>query len=118
MKAADVFVFGFVIPIFGLHFRGDACATPVVATRTEGAQELIEAGKSGLLVDVGRRTNWHPRSETIDDGSLRRRLGGEAAIHCKRTVWTGQDGRRDRKDLCRGSAWGRGKGKGEREDGA
>ncbi len=85
MKAADVFVSASYTESFGLAIlEAMACATPVVATRTEGAQELIEAGKSGLLVDVGKIDELASAiSRLLDDDSLRRRLGGEAAIHAR-----------------------------------
>jgi len=85
MKAADVFVSASYTESFGLAIlEAMACATPVVATRTEGAQELIEAGKSGLLVDVGKTDELASAIlRLLDDGSLRRRLGGEAAIHAR-----------------------------------
>ncbi|MDX6709734.1 MAG: hypothetical protein QOH96_750, partial [Blastocatellia bacterium] len=85
MKAADVFVSASYTESFGLAIlEAMACATPVVATRTEGAQELIEAGKSGLLVDVGKTDELTSAIlRLLDDDSLRRRLGGEAAIHAR-----------------------------------
>jgi glycosyltransferase involved in cell wall biosynthesis len=52
--AMDVFVSASETESFGLAIvEAMAAGTPVVATQTEGAQEVIEAGKTGLLVPIG-----------------------------------------------------------------
>lgn len=50
----DVFVSASQTESFGLAIaEAMAAETPVVATRTEGAQEIIRDGKTGLLVPIG-----------------------------------------------------------------
>ena len=39
-----------------------ALGIPVVSTRIMGIPELIEDGRSGLLVSPGRPIRWWPRS--------------------------------------------------------
>jgi len=52
--ATDVFVSASETESFGLSIvEAMAAGTPVVATRTEGAQEVIEDGISGVLVPIG-----------------------------------------------------------------
>ena len=52
--AMDVFVSASETESFGLAIaEAMAAGTPVVATRTEGAQEVVEDQKTGLLVPIG-----------------------------------------------------------------
>jgi glycosyltransferase involved in cell wall biosynthesis len=52
--ATDVFVSASETESFGLSIaEAMAAATPVVATMTEGAQEVVENGVTGLLVEIG-----------------------------------------------------------------
>jgi glycosyltransferase involved in cell wall biosynthesis len=52
--AMDVFVSASETESFGLAMaEAMAAGTPVVATRTEGAQEVVEDQKTGLLVPIG-----------------------------------------------------------------
>jgi L-malate glycosyltransferase len=56
--ALDVFVSASHSESFGLAIaEAMACATPVVSTNTGGALEIIEPGKTGLLVPVGEVGN-------------------------------------------------------------
>ncbi|HET6889958.1 MAG TPA: glycosyltransferase family 4 protein [Pyrinomonadaceae bacterium] len=53
-RALDVFVSASHTESFGLAIaEAMAAETPVVATKTEGAQEIIRDGKTGLLVPIG-----------------------------------------------------------------
>jgi glycosyltransferase involved in cell wall biosynthesis len=52
--AMDVFISASETESFGLAMvEAMAAGTPVVATRTEGAQEVVEDQKTGLLVPIG-----------------------------------------------------------------
>ena len=52
--AMDVFVSASETESFGLAIaEAMAAGTAVVATRTEGAQEVVEDRKTGLLVEIG-----------------------------------------------------------------
>lgn len=52
--ALDVFVSASHTESFGLAIaEAMASGTPVVTTETEGAREIVQAGKTGLLVPVG-----------------------------------------------------------------
>jgi glycosyltransferase involved in cell wall biosynthesis len=54
MRSIEVFVSSSRSESFGLAIlESMACGTPVVATRTGGAQELIGDQKAGLLVNIG-----------------------------------------------------------------
>ncbi len=68
---------------FGLGIaEAMACETPVVATRTEGMQEVFEDGIGGYYADVG---NTDQIAESIikllTDSELRTRMGKEAREH-------------------------------------
>lgn len=53
-RALDVFVSASQTESFGLAIaEAMAAATPVVATKTDGAQEIIRDGRTGLLVPIG-----------------------------------------------------------------
>lgn len=79
--ATDVFVSASETESFGLSIaEAMAAGTAVVATRTEGAQEIIEDQATGLLVDIGDVTAI---AESIiallKDGDHRKQMGIRAA---------------------------------------
>ena len=65
---------------FGLGIaEAMACETPVVATRTEGMQEVFEDGLGGYYADVGNTDQIAERiTRLLTDSELRRRMGKEA----------------------------------------
>ncbi len=72
---------------FGLGIaEAMACETPVVATRTEGMQEVFEDGIGGYYADVG---NTDQIAESIikllTDSELKTRMGKEAREHILNT---------------------------------
>lgn len=90
-RAADVFVFPSVChEAFGLPVaEAMACEVPVVATRSGGVAEVVEDGRTGLLVprgDAGALADALLR--LLADADLRRRLGqaGRARV-LRRYAW-------------------------------
>ncbi len=75
--ALDVFVSASRTESFGLAIvEAMACATPVVATETEGAKEIIEAQKTGLFVPVGGVEAMATAVTTLlEDGIMRQQIG-------------------------------------------
>ena len=75
--ALEVFVSASRTESFGLAIaEAMACATPVVATETEGAKEIIENGETGLLVPVGGIEALATAVTTLlEDGTMRQRTG-------------------------------------------
>ena len=80
LHALDVFISPSHTEAFGLSIvEAMASGLPVVATRTEGAREIIEDGVNGLLVAVG--DNEQMASLTlalVKDEARRRELGARA----------------------------------------
>lgn len=77
-RDSDVFVFPSVWDEpFGMPIvEAMACGVPVVATRGGGIPELIEHGRTGLLVDRGDAAGLTEALNTLlADDSLRRRMG-------------------------------------------
>jgi L-malate glycosyltransferase len=75
--ALDIFVSASHTESFGLAIaEAMASATPVVATETEGAREIIEGPTQGLLVPVGRTEALAAAvTDLIKDSDKRRSLG-------------------------------------------
>jgi glycosyltransferase involved in cell wall biosynthesis len=79
--ASDLFVSASETESFGLSMaEAMAASTPVVATMTEGAQEVIENGITGLLVPIGdvERIAQSMVQLLTNDGA-RARLGQQAS---------------------------------------
>ena len=78
--ALDVFVSASHTESFGLAIaEAMATGTAVVATETEGAREIIQAGETGLLAPVGNvATLAAALVELLEDKDKRGRLGGAA----------------------------------------
>lgn len=88
--AADVFCFPTPYDAFGLVItEAMACGLPVITTRQAGAAELIEDGKTGILLDGhtdhGRLATAMRRLAA--DEALRRRLGDAAATAMAAHDW-------------------------------
>jgi glycosyltransferase involved in cell wall biosynthesis len=80
--ATDVFVSTSETESFGLSIvEAMASSVPVVATRTEGAQEVIEDAATGLLVPIGDIEEIALSIRALlTDETRRRKLGEQAAI--------------------------------------
>jgi glycosyltransferase involved in cell wall biosynthesis len=78
--ALDVFVSSSHTESFGLALaEAMAAGTPVVATETEGARELIQSGETGLLVSIGDVEKLAEAVlKLLHDQEWRVRLGTEA----------------------------------------
>jgi len=87
LSAVDVFVSASETESFGLAIaEAMAAGTPVVATATEGAQEVISDRETGLLVPIGDVTRIADSiSMLLSDEELRRRIGTRAreAVNAK-----------------------------------
>ena len=80
--ATDVFVSASETESFGLSIvEAMAAGTPVVATRTEGAQEVLENELTGLLVPIGDVDQLAAAVvRLLSDEEQRRSLAGRAAV--------------------------------------
>jgi glycosyltransferase involved in cell wall biosynthesis len=83
--ATDVFVSTSETESFGLSIvEAMAAGLPVVTTRTEGAQEVVEAGATGLLVPIGDIEQIAGSiCGLLTDATERRKLGGQAAVRAR-----------------------------------
>ena len=79
--AADVFVLPSICEeAFGLVIlEAFAAGIPVIGTRSGGVPELVEDGRTGLLVEQGDVDGlYHAMRQLLLDHELRRRLGATA----------------------------------------
>ena len=83
--ALDVFVSASETESFGLSIaEAMASGTAVVATRTEGAQEVVEDEVTGLLVNIGNIEEMSCAiMRLLEDAELRRRMGERSQIAAK-----------------------------------
>lgn len=87
--AMDVFVSASETESFGLAIvEGMAAGTPVVATRTEGAQEVVEDQKTGLLVPIGDIDRIAEAVTTLLSDPERRRSMGAHAHEAAKTKFS------------------------------
>jgi len=87
--ALDVFVSASETESFGLAMaEAMAAGTPVVATRTEGAQEIIEDQKTGLLVPIGDVERIAGAVITLLGDPERRRAMGSRAHQAAKTKFS------------------------------
>jgi glycosyltransferase involved in cell wall biosynthesis len=82
LGALDVFVSASHTESFGLAIvEAMASGLPVVATMTEGAQEIVEDGASGLLVPVGdTEALADTLARLLSDAAMRERMGARARL--------------------------------------
>jgi glycosyltransferase involved in cell wall biosynthesis len=80
LSSLDLFVSMSRSEAFGLAIvEAMACGVPVIATETEGAREIVQAGESGTLVpiDNAKRTAT-AITELLRDDSRRKRFAANA----------------------------------------
>jgi glycosyltransferase involved in cell wall biosynthesis len=81
LSTADSYVSASRWETFGIAIaEAMACALPVIATATDGAQDLIRSMQTGILVPIGQPDRLVQAIEALlDDGTLCRELGSAAA---------------------------------------
>ncbi len=88
--AADLFVFPTIYEPYGMVIsEAMACGLPVITSRTAGASELIEHGKSGWLTAEPWDADQIAEGlrALADDADLRNRLGANARSKIERYTW-------------------------------
>ena len=77
---ADIFLYASIYEGFGrVLVEAGAAGLPVVATATAGAREIVEEGRTGILVPIEDASALAQRaSELLADPALRRKMGTAA----------------------------------------
>ncbi|MEN3345856.1 MAG: D-inositol-3-phosphate glycosyltransferase [Arthrobacter sp.] len=88
-RSADVVVMPSYSESFGLvALEAQACGTPVVATRVGGLSRAVFDGRTGLLVDGHRASDWASALESLhDDPETRLDMGRAASVHAQGFGW-------------------------------
>jgi glycosyltransferase involved in cell wall biosynthesis len=80
LRAADVFVFPSVFEALGISLvEAAACGLPAVASRTGGIVDVVEDGRSGLLVTPGRASELASALASLVGDATRREAMGDRA---------------------------------------
>lgn len=93
LKASDIFAFPSVFEALGISLvEAAACGLPAVASRTGGIVDVVEHGRSGLLVEPGdSRALAEALRALVADPALRSALGARAR-EVARTRFDAEDG--------------------------
>ena len=88
-RSADVVVMPSYSESFGLvALEAQACGTPVVATRVGGLSRAVFDGRTGLLVDGHKASDWASALESLhDDPETRLDMGRAASVHAQGFGW-------------------------------
>ena len=80
LRASDVFAFPSIFEALGLALvEAAACGLPAVASRTGGIVDVVEDGRSGVLVPTGDISAlWTALHRLVTDADLGRRMGAAA----------------------------------------
>ena len=88
MRASDAYVFPSLYEAFSLScIEAAACGLPLVVTRINGAEELVEDGTNGFFVDHDGGSIAAALRRLRDDPALRDRLSAHAAADARRYAW-------------------------------
>jgi len=91
LRASDVFVLPSLREAFGLSIvEAMASGVPVVATDTGGARDIIENGKSGLLVPPGDSESLMGAIKTLIDNPGQRKDLAKNALERAKTYFTAE----------------------------
>lgn len=80
LRASDVFAFPSMFEALGIALvEAAACGLPAVASRTGGIVDVVEDGRSGMLVPAGDMTAlWTALHRLVKDADLAREMGAAA----------------------------------------
>jgi glycosyltransferase involved in cell wall biosynthesis len=80
LRASDVFAFPSIFEALGIALvEAAACGLPAVASRTGGIVDVVEDGRSGVLVPTGDISAlWTALHRLVTDSDLRREMGAAA----------------------------------------
>lgn len=80
LRASDVFAFPSMFEALGIALvEAAACGLPAVASRTGGIVDVVEDGRSGMLVPTGDMTAlWTALHRLLTDADLGREMGAAA----------------------------------------
>jgi len=89
MSEADIFAIPSLVEPFGLvALEAMACGRPIVATRVGGLAEILEEGKTGLMMEPGNAEALADAIvRLINHNKLRLRLSRNAREEVKRYNW-------------------------------
>lgn len=73
---------------FGLvYLEASACGIPVIGTRDCGAEDAIDDGETGFLVDQDVESVARALEMLVLDADLRRSLGARGLLRARRSTW-------------------------------
>jgi glycosyltransferase involved in cell wall biosynthesis len=80
LRASDVFAFPSIFEALGIALvEAAACGLPAVASRTGGIVDVVDDGRSGVLVPTGDISAlWTALHRLVTDADLRREMGAAA----------------------------------------
>lgn len=91
LRASDLFVLPSLREAFGLSIlEAMACNVPVIATETGGAKDIIENGKSGLLVPPGDSESLLKAIKTLLDNPGQRKDLAKNALERVKALFTAE----------------------------
>jgi len=88
MRASDFYVFPSRYEAFSLScIEAAACGLPLVTTKINGSEELVEDGVNGFFVTFEAQSLIEPMRRLRDDVALRQRMSDAAAKSAERYDW-------------------------------